>query len=235
VKSQEIIKNIGGILLEGVSYEKISESVFVCKSENHRFGTDAILLTEFSNYKPNDLVCDLGTGCGIIPLAMCRKNPPKKVYAIDIQQDAIEQVKLGIAKSHVENIVPICADLKNLCNFEDFGKLSLVTCNPPYFTANAGFKSTLDSQTIARHEVLCTIDDVCNSASRLLKFGGRLCMCNRPDRLADVLSAMKNYGIEPKTLQLVCKTPNTPPWLFLVEGKKGAKPSLKVLPSKYMF
>ena len=88
---------------------------------------------------------------------------------------------------------------------------------------------------IARHEVLCTIGDVCKSANRLLKFGGRLCMCNRPERLADVLNAMRSNNIEPKTLQLVCKDYSSAPWLFLVEGKKGAKPSLKVLPNKYMY
>lgn len=221
--------------MQNFSYENISENIFVCKSVNHRFGTDAILLTEFSNYKSSDLVCDLGTGCGIIPLAMCRNNPPKKIYAVDIQKNAIEQVKLGIEKSQVKNIIPICADLKSLWQCEDIGNFSLVTCNPPYFVANAGFKSELTSQLIARHEVLCTINDVCQSANRLLKFGGRLCMCNRPDRLADVITAMKFNNIEPKTLQLVSKNADTPPWLFLIEGKKGAKPSLKILPNKYMY
>ncbi len=221
--------------MKNFSFEKISEDIYVCKSENHRFGTDAILLTEFSNYKPSDLVCDLGTGCGIIPLAMCRSNPPKTVYAVDIQEDAIEQVKLGIEKSHVENIIPVCADLKTLWNCENMGKFTLVTCNPPYFTVNSGFKSALTSQMVARHEVLCTIYDVCKSADMLLKFGGRLCMCNRPDRLADVISAMKSNNIEPKTLQFVSKNPETAPWLFLIEGKKGAKPSMKVLPNKYMY
>lgn len=221
--------------MQNFSYERISEKIFVCKSDNHRFGTDAILLTEFSNYKPNDLVCDLGTGCGIIPLAMCRENPPKKIYAVDIQENAIEQVKLGIEKSQIENIIPVCADLKSLWQCEDIGNFSLVMCNPPYFVANSGFKSELTSQLIARHEVLCTINDVCQSANKLLKFGGRLCMCNRPDRLADVITAMKSNNIEPKTLQLVSKKADTPPWLFLIEGKKGAKPSLKILPNKYMY
>lgn len=220
--------------MQNFSYEKISDKIFVCKSENHRFGTDAILLTEFSNYKSSDLICDLGTGCGIIPLAMCRKNPPRKIYAVDIQENSIEQVKLGIEKSQVDNIIPVCADLKSF-ECEDAGKFSLVTCNPPYFIANSGFKSQITSQMIARHEILCNINDVCQSASRLLKFGGRLCMCNRPDRLADVITAMKSNNIEPKTLQLVSKNADTPPWLFLIEGKKGSKPSLKILPNKYMY
>lgn len=217
------------------NYEQISQDIFVCKSEHHRFGTDAVLLTEFSKYKPSDLVCDLGTGCGIIPLLMCSKNSPRKIYALDIQENAIEQVNLGIQKSNVTNITPICADLKTLWDCSDFGKFTLVTCNPPYYTVNSGFKSTLNSQMIARHEVLCTIDDVCKSANKLLKFGGRLCMCNRPERLADVISAMKNNGIEPKTLQFVSKNSYTAPWLFLIEGKKGSKPFLNILANKYMY
>ncbi len=221
--------------MQNISFEQISESIYVCKSKEHRFGTDAVLLTEFCKYKSTDLVCDLGTGCGIIPLLMCKTSPPKLIYALDVQQNAIEQLNLGIHKSNVTNIVPVCADLKTLWECKDIGNFSLVTCNPPYFLSSAGFKSELNSQMIARHEVLCTIGDVCKSANRLLKFGGRLCMCNRPERLADVLNAMRSNNIEPKTLQLVCKDYFSAPWLFLVEGKKGAKPSLKVLPNKYMY
>ncbi len=220
--------------MQNFSFEKIHCNIFVCTSRNHRFGTDAVLLTEFSKYKPNDLVCDLGTGCGIIPLAMCRENPPKKIYAVDIQENAIQQLKLGIEKSQIKNIVPICADLKLLWNCSDIGKFSLVTCNPPYFTEDSGFKSEITSQLIARHEVLCNIYDVCKSANRLLKFGGKLCMCNRPERLADVITAMRSNDIEPKVLQFVCKDSSSAPWLFLVEGRKGSKPSLKVLPNRYI-
>ncbi len=165
---------------------------------------------------------------------MCRENPPKKIYAVDIQENAIQQLRLGIEKSQIKNIVPICADLKLLWNCSDIGKFSLVTCNPPYFTEDSGFKSEITSQLIARHEVLCNIYDVCKSANRLLKFGGKLCMCNRPERLADVITAMRSNDIEPKVLQFVCKDSSSAPWLFLVEGRKGSKPSLKVLPNRYI-
>ena len=83
-------------------------------------------------------------------------------------------------------------------------------------------------------EVFCNIVVVCRSASRLFKFGGRLCLCNRPERLADVVSAMKNNDIEPKTLRFVSKTPNDAPWLFLIEGKKGGKAFMKVIPQLYI-
>ena len=109
-----------------------------------------------------------------------------------------------------------------------------MTCNPPYKAPNAGFESALTAQRIARHEVLCTINDVCAAASKLLKFGGRLCVCNRPERLSDVIAAMKNNDIEPKRLRFVSKNPDEAPWLFLIEGKKGSKPFMKVEPQLYI-
>jgi tRNA1Val (adenine37-N6)-methyltransferase len=222
------------VIPEKYTYEKLSDNIWVCASEDHRFGTDAFLLSDFTNYKRNDLVCELGTGCGIISLIMSRKEPPKKIYAVDIQENAIEQLRLGIEKSRLTNIIPVCADLKTLWDKAPFGQCSLVVCNPPYKAANAGIESKLTSQRIARHEILCNINDVCRAADRLLKFGGRLCMCNRPERLGDVITAMKSNNIEPKLLRFVSNTPEQAPWLFLIEGKKGSKPYMKVAPQLYM-
>ena len=219
---------------EKYTYEKLSDDIFVCASEDHRFGTDAFLLSDFTNYKRNDLVCELGTGCGIISLIMSRQDPPKKIYAVDIQENAIEQLRLGIEKSRLTNIIPVCADLKTLWDTAPFGQCSLVVCNPPYKATNAGIESKLTSQRIARHEILCNINDVCRAADRLLKFGGRLCMCNRPERLGDVITAMKSNNIEPQLLRFVSNTPEQAPWLFLIEGKKGSKPYMKVAPQLYM-
>ena len=217
------------------NFEKLSEKIYVCASENHRFGTDAFLLADFSEYRKKDIVCDLGTGCGIIPLIMARGDmPPQRIYAVDIQENAIEQLNAGLEKSSdVDFIEPVCADMKDLWNNAPIGKCSLVTCNPPYKATNAGMESLIPSQRIARHEIMCNIDDVCRAADRLLKFGGRLCICNRPERLADVITAMKNHHIEPKKIRFVSKNPNEAPWLFLIEGKKGSKPFLKIMPSLY--
>jgi len=215
-------------------YEKLTEKIIVCASSDHRFGTDAFLLADFSGYRQKDTVCDLGTGCGIIPLIMQKKMPPAVTYAVDIQEGAIEQLRLGLERSETTGIVPVCADLKELWEGAPLDKCDLVTCNPPYKAANAGFESVIDAQKIARHEIMCDIDDVCRAAERLLKFGGRLCVCNRPERLADVISAMKNHNIEPKRIRFVSKTPDDAPWLFLVEGKKGSKPFMKVEKQLYI-
>ncbi|SFX54625.1 tRNA1(Val) (adenine(37)-N6)-methyltransferase [Ruminococcus sp. XPD3002] len=215
-------------------YEKLTDKIYVCASSDHRFGTDAFLLADFSQYRQKDKACDLGTGCGIIPLIMQKYRPPQVTYAVDIQEGAIEQLRLGLEKSETSGIVPICADLKELWEDAPIGQLDLVTCNPPYKVNNAGFQSVITAQKIARHEILCTIDDVCAAAKKLLKYGGRLCVCNRPERLSDVIFAMKNNDIEPKRLRFVSKNPDEAPWLFLIEGKKGSKPFMKVEPQLYI-
>ncbi len=215
-------------------YEKLTDKIYVCASSDHRFGTDAFLLADFSQYRQKDKACDLGTGCGIIPLIMQKYRPPQVTYAVDIQEGAIEQLRLGLEKSEISGIVPICADLKELWEDAPLGQLDLVTCNPPYKVNNAGFQSIITAQKIARHEILCTIDDVCAAAKKLLKYGGRLCVCNRPERLSDVIFAMKNNDIEPKRLRFVSKNPDEAPWLFLIEGKKGSKPFMKVEPQLYI-
>ncbi len=212
------------------TYESLSDRIKIQITREHRFGTDAFLLADFSSPLKKDSVCDLGTGCGIIPLILKRDFSPKEIYGVDIQPLAIEQFKNSVKKSQIENIFPICTDLKQIENFLPLQSFDVVTCNPPYKAANSGILSELTSQQIARHEVSCNIYDVCSAAKKLLRFGGRLCLCQRPERLADVIDAMKKAGIEPKRLRFCVKNAHEAPWLFLIEGKKGAKPFLRVEP-----
>lgn len=219
------------------TYEKLNDNISVCISDVHRFGTDAFLLADFASPRNKDKVIDLGTGCGIIPLILCKKYSPKEIYGVDIQPKAINQFEKSIEKSKLNSkIIPILSDLKEL-PFDILTKNSfdVVTCNPPYKANNAGILSELTAEQIARHEVLCTIEDVCKTSKDLLKFGGRLLICQRPERLADVITAMKNNGIEPKRLQFVSKNHECDPWLFLIEGKKGSKPFMKVLKTFTMY
>lgn len=223
-------------------YEKLKKGIEICVTKEHRFGTDAFLLADFADLRRKDRVCDLGTGCGIIPMLMEIKFEPKEIFCVDIQPQAIEQLNLSIERSignsectaDLSKLVPICADLKELWKDAPLGQLDAVTCNPPYKAAKCGIESEMTAQKIARHEILCNINDVCRAADRLLKFGGKLCLCNRPERLADVISAMQKNHIEPKALRFVSKTPSDAPWLFLIEGKKGSKPFMKVLPQLYI-
>ena len=216
-------------------YESLGNGLYVCRSGIHGFGTDAFLLTGFCSYKANENVCDLGTGCGIIPMLMQREKPPKHIFAVDIQPEAIAQLETGIAKcEHPVNITPVCADLRTLWEGAPVHTLDLVTCNPPYFADDAGYHAQTAAKEIARHEVSCDMNDICAAAARLLRYHGRFCLCCRPERLTDVMFAMRQNAIEPKRLRFVCKTPESAPWLFLMEGMTHAKPFLRVEPALYM-
>lgn len=212
-------------------FEPLQNGVEICVSPEHKFGTDAFLLADFAAPRKKDRVCDLGTGCGIIPLLMKIKFDPQLIYGVDIQEQAIRQLETTIEKNGLEGITPILGDLKSLGSAVPKASFDVVSCNPPYKAANSGIESLGEAQRIARHEIMCNISDVCRAAASLLKFGGRLCVCNRPERLADVIGAMKESSIEPKTLRFVAKDHESAPWLFLIEGKLGGKPFMKVLPT----
>lgn len=214
------------------NFEKLSDKIDICVTKDHKFGTDAFLLSDFAKVFRNHKVVDFGTGCGIIPLLWFRfDNPPKIAYGIDIQPKAIEQLKITVKKCGLEEkLLPIHGDLRQIKEILPLEYFDVVTCNPPYKANNAGIISEMPSEKIARHETMCTINDVCSAASKVLKFGGRLCVCQRPERLADVLQSMRENGLEPKRVRFVQQRPDKAPWLFLAEGKKGSKPFMKVEP-----
>ncbi len=216
------------------STEKNDKKVDIYVSPEHKFGTDAFLLADFAQARQKDMVCDLGTGCGIIAVLIKIRKKSKLVYGIDIQEQAIEQLNITVENNQLDGLIPVLGDLKGLGNKVPKASFDIVTCNPPYKATNAGIESLGEAQRIARHEIMCNINDVCKAASELLKFGGRLCLCNRPERLADVISAMKNNNIEPKRLRFVAKDNNSAPWLFLIEGRLGGKPFMEVMPSLTM-
>jgi tRNA1(Val) A37 N6-methylase TrmN6 len=202
----------------------LSEKIGIWTDNIHKFGTDAILLSEFANVKHNDIICDLCTGCGIVALQMCEYEP-KSITAVEIQRSAVNLLRKSIEDFNIENVFPVLSDLK-LLKFEN--EFTLITCNPPYKKLGTGIENPNESERIARHEVACNIEDICKISSKMLKHSGRLCICNRPERLADVIFAMRKNNIEPKRLQFVSKDEKTSPWLFLVEGKKNSKPFMQV-------
>ncbi len=196
-------------------------------SADHRFGTDAFLLAGFAKPKRKDTVCDLCTGCGIIPLLFCKKEPPKKIYAVDIQEEAIELLKISAGENGLDEIIePVLCDLKALTIPRE--SVDMVTVNPPYYLPKAGLERLSRAQAVARHELLCSLDDVVKAADYLLKYGGTLKMCHIPERLADVICTMRKYRIEPKVITLVQNKEGEKPWLALISGKKGGKAGLEI-------
>lgn len=214
-------------LFQGEHIEDLGEGVGVVVSKQHTFGTDAMLLASFANPKRNDVACDFGSGCGIIPFLWLRDGKCKEITAIEIQENACDQMTRSLEMNNTNKITVFNRDLKELDDFKT-GSFDLVTMNPPYKIENGGIKNDDAFATIARHETFCNMNDIAKSASRLLRFGGKFCICHRPERVFDAMYAMRQNGIEPKTLRFVSKKGDTQPWLVLIEGKRGAKSGLKV-------
>lgn len=200
------------------------------------FGTDSVLLSEFAVVKPNQSVVDLCTGNGIIPFLLCAKTKAKHIAGIEIQKSSYElSVKSRGLNNLDDRINFINDDVKNALKYFEHNSVEVITCNPPYMVNGSGFQNDTDSKTIARHEVLITINEICNIAAKLLKFGGKMFMVHRCDRLADVIYAMKSNSIEPKRIQMVHPHIGDAPNLFLVEGLAGGNPSLKFEKPIYMY
>ena len=211
------------------TFERLSDDIKIAVTDDHTFGTDAVLLAAFANIKRKDRALDMGTGCGIIPFLWLRDKEQSRVTCLDIQENAIEQVSASIKENSLENRLEA-----HLCDLREIEKefspegFTLVTMNPPYKPMNTGFESLGESARIARHEVCCNVEDAVKAANYLLTYGGRFCMCHRPERLVDALSIMRSYKLEPKRLRFVVDKAGEEPFLFLVEGKKGGKPFLRV-------
>lgn len=216
---------------DGEFLEELGRGIKLICSPIHGFGTDAILLASFASPKSSDKICDLGTGCGIIPFLFLREGISGEITGVDIQELAIDQFNRSKAlNNNPSNLHGVLGDLRDIKSILPAGAYSLVTMNPPYKPGGTGILSASTPDQIARHETMCTISDAVSAASTLLNFGGRFCMCHRPERLCDIICAFRDAGLEPKRIRFVQKRPETAPWLFLIEGKKGAKPHITVLP-----
>lgn len=214
------------------NYERLSDDISIAVSNEHTFGTDAVLLSYFAKPKYKDRALDMGTGCGIIPLLWLRDKKQSGIHCLDIQENAFEQVKNSIEYNSLgERLTPHLCDLRNIQEEFSAECFTLVTMNPPYKPINTGIESLGESARIARHEVCCNIEDAVKAAAYLLTYSGRFCMCHRPERLVDALDMMRKYKLEPKRLRFVVDKTGEEPFLFLVEGKKGAKPFLRVVPT----
>jgi len=207
--------------------------ILVATSKQHRFGTDAVLLENFAFSASARKICDLGSGCGIIPFLICKRKKQCEIYAVEIQNEAADLIKASVLKNKLDNIRVICGDARDkklLDSSVGNGFLDLVICNPPYYKENSGAKCPDKPRSIAREENSFGIYDAAEAACRLLKYGGRFCVCFKPERLCDCIDAMRKNGLEPKRMRMIHTQAEQKPWLVLVEGKKGAHPFLEVLP-----
>lgn len=204
-----------------------NETEVYCSSV-HRFGSDALLLARFCPPKRGQKAADLCSGCGIVSLEWHDSGHRGPCTALELQPEASALLAEAVAAQGPElaHITPVCADLRAYREGE--GSFDLCACNPPYFTA--GFQSSNAARATARHETDCTLEDVCACGFRLLKDGGRLALCHRPERLAEVLAVLRAHRLEPKRLAFVKNRPDAAPWLFLVEAQKNRRTGLRIEP-----
>lgn len=206
-------------------FEPLGNGIEIIVSDLFHFSTDTILLANFAKPKRKTKAVDLGSGCGTIPLLWARDNREMEIHAVEIQSQGNDMASRSVAHNGLTNINTINADLKELKGILPFGYFDLVSCNPPYKELGTGIKNPDEEKLIARHEENCSIDDITFAAKNLLQFGGRFCLCQRPERLTDILLSMRKNDLEPKRLRFVQQRKNKAPKLFLVEGRRGGKPS----------
>ena len=223
--------------------ERIDETGFgglklIQDSEDFCYGVDAVLLADFCKAAAGDRVIDLGCGNGAVSFICMAKYGPKSIVGIDIQARSVE-----LANKSLELNLADAADAKGFERMsfqlldildapERFGKasFSLAVCNPPYFEQGANVQNSGDALSLARHESTASLKDIFGAASALLTPRGRLCMIHRPSRLGDLMEYPRLFGLEPKTLRMVCPRPGEAPNLVLLEYVKGAGKELRIIP-----
>lgn len=221
--------------MEDFRKEYLGSGITAFVSDEHTFGTDAVLLADFASPTAKSICCDMGSGCGIIPLLWCKKKTGH-ITAIEISEKAVLQINEAIKFNNLEDrIAAINTDLRDIKGKVNFGYYNLVTMNPPYTAEGSGIISSSGADKIARHGTMCSFDDACKAGSDMLNFGGRLCMCIRPERMCELFVCMQKNKIEPKRIRFVSKRPDKAPWLVLVEGKRGGKSGLKVEPELFVY
>ena len=199
------------------------------KKKGFCFGMDAVLFSGFAQVKDGEVAVDLGTGTGIIPILLEAKTKGKHFTGLEIQKEVAEMAERSVRLNHLEDRVDIVrGDIKEASRL--FGKASfdVVTSNPPYMNDNHGLKNPDLPKAIARHEVFCTLDDVCREASLLLRSGGRFYMVHRPHRLAEIITALKTYRLEPKRMKLVHPFADKDANMVLIEAVRGGRSMMKV-------
>ena len=200
------------------------------------FGMDAVLLSNFARVKEKERALDLGTGTGIIPILLTAKTEGQSFVGLEIQEESADMARRSVAHNRLEEKVEIVTgDIKEAA--EIFGPVSfdVITVNPPYMIGQHGIANASDTKAIARHEVLCTLDDVLRESAKLLKPKGRFYMVHRPFRLAEILSKMVAAGIEPKRMRMVHPFIDKEPNMVLIEGLRGGNSRMTVEPSLVVY
>ena len=193
------------------------------------FGMDAVLLSDFAKVKEGDKVLDFCTGTGIIPILMEAKTKAAHFSALEIQEDSAEMARRSVALNHLEEKINIITgDVKEADRMFDAASFHAVTCNPPYMIGQHGLVNPESPKAIARHEIMCTLDDIIKQGARVLVPGGSFYMVHRPFRLVEIMQTFTKYKLEPKRMRLVYPYVDKEPNMVLIQATKGGKSRIAV-------
>ena len=193
------------------------------------FGMDAVLLSGFAMAKEGDRVLDLGTGTGIIPILMEAKTKASEFYALEIQKESADMARRSVALNGLEEKIRIITgDIREADRYFQAASFDVITCNPPYMIGRHGLVNPEGPKAIARHEILCTFEDVVKQTAHLLKPGGSFYLVHRPFRLAEIISLLLSHRLEPKRMRLVYPYVDKEPNMVLVQAVRGGKSRITV-------
>ncbi len=197
--------------------------------EKFCFGMDAVLLSGFADAPEGGRVLDLGTGTGIIPMLMAAKTSARELIGLEIQETSAEMANRSVILNDLETRVKIVqGDIKEADQIFEAASFDVVTSNPPYMKGSHGLQNPDAPKAIARHEIMCDLEDVIRTAARLLKSGGKFYMVHRPFRLTEIMVLMHQYKVEPKRMRLVYPFVDKEPSMVLIEGARGGKSRITV-------
>ncbi len=218
-------------LHEGERIDELQRNGYVIIQDPKRFcfGMDAVLLSGFVNVKEGENLLDLGTGTGIIPILLEAKTKGRHFTGLEIQHESADMARRSVELNHLESKIDIVTgDIKDASKYFGASSFDIITTNPPYMIEKHGLQNNQDAKTIARHEVLCTLDDILRESARILPTKGRFYMVHRPFRLSEIICKMTNCAIEPKRMKLVYPFVDREPNMVLIEGFRGGKPGITV-------
>ena len=218
-------------LLPGERIDELQRNGYriIQNPERFCFGMDAVLLSGFARAKKQERCLDLGCGNGIIPILMEAKTEGKHFTGLEIQPESADMARRSVALNGLQDRIDIVeGDIKDASKIFGASSFHVVTTNPPYMTAQHGLTNVYEAKTIARHEVLCNLEDIIRESARLLMPGGRFYMVHRPFRLAEIISLMVQYRMEPKRMRLVYPYVDREPNMVLIEGLRGGKRRMTV-------
>lgn len=199
--------------------------------EKFCFGIDAVLLSDFVHVKTGAKVLDLGTGTGIIPILVEAKTNAGHITALEIQEESVDMAKRSVALNRLEDKISVVhGDIKEASQLWKGASFDVITTNPPYMTENHGLVNPDLPKAIARHEVLCTLEDIVRESSKLLKMNGKFFMVHRPYRMVEIITTLTKYKMEPKRIRLVHPYVDKEPNMILIEAVKGGGSRVKVEP-----